>query len=99
MVSSQDGQPAEGESKGGAPSERTPFSSATLAQDAAGQEAGVRCAPVKTNRANTSDSRRKDRGPPPRDRGAPTQGTVGAIPRTGRAPTQGLAFRFLTRYF
>ena len=43
--------PAKEESERGAASERTPLSSATPAQDAAGQEAGVRCAPVKTNRA------------------------------------------------
>ena len=35
----------------------------------------------------------QSQGNPPRDKGAPTQGTVGAVPRTERAPTQGLAFR------
>ena len=40
----------------------------------------------------------RQRNPPLRDRGAPTQGTVGAVPRTGRAPTQELAFRYRTRY-
>ena len=37
--------------------------------------------------------------PPPRDKGAPTQGTVGADPRTGRAPTQELAFKYLRGTF
>ena len=43
--------PRKEESKRGAASERTPLFSATTAPGAAGQEVGVRRAPVKTNRA------------------------------------------------
>ena len=56
-------------------------------------ETRVKWASVKTNRAS-----REDRGTPPKNlRGAdPRNG--GRRPSTRRAPTQGLAFRCLTRY-
>ena len=80
----------------GVPRRSEPHSpSVTPAPDMVGWSTG---GSVKTNRA-----RNKRQGNPlplllPRDRGAQTQGTVGALSRSGRAPTQGLAFRHLTRY-
>ena len=75
------------ESKSGAASERTPLSSATTAPGAAGQEAGVRPAHVKTKQGPTpSNSRRrppKDRWATTKERWAPSLEPDGANPRTG----------------
>ena len=81
------------ESKRGAASERTPPSSATTAPGAPGQEAGVRRAPCQD-----------EQGPTPqrltRDRGAPTQGTVGRRPRnrTGANPRTGFQVPYAVHF-
>ena len=84
----------DGESKRGAASERTPLSSAIPAPDTAGQEAGVRWAPVKANRAFLQRLTPQKQGNSPKgQRGTDPRNKVGTVPRTGRAPTQGLAFQ------
>ena len=82
----------DGESKRSAASERTPLSSTTRAPDAAGQEAGVRWALSRRTGPYSRDSRRRNRGTPPRDKGAPTP------ERDGHQPKDWL-FRYPARYF
>ena len=101
---------AKEESNRSAASERTPLYSAITALGAAGQ--GVSwTGPCQDEQAPLRVTHTAETGEPspplppflpspsPRDRGAPIQGTVGAVPRTGRVPTQRLDFKYLARYF
>ena len=88
----------DGESKRGAASERTPLSLC----DTSPRRGWVQHRGPLSRRTGPYSWRltlQRQGNPPLRDKGAPTQGTVGAVPRTGRAPTQELAFRYPTRYF
>ena len=50
--------------------------------------------PCQDEQGSTPETHAAETGEtPPREKGAPTQGTVGTVPRTGRAPAQGLAFQ------
>ena len=51
--------------------------------------------PTCSKQGKGSDTGERSQG----RKGAPTQETVGDAPTTGRATTQGLAFRYPTRYF
>ena len=91
----------DGESKRGAASERTPLSSATPAPDAAGQEAGVRWAPVKMNRAlHQRLTPQKQGNPPPKGKKEhrPKERWAPSPEPDGHQPKDWL-FRYPMRYF
>ena len=74
----------DGESKRGAASERTPLSSATTNPRRGWLKRGELC---------------QDEQSPMQKTGEPPQGPEGRRPEERWAPTRGLVFRYLTRYF